>query len=106
MQLLTYAKPNQTTYATFLQWFVPLGWGATRPSGPVAYAATTHARLRLAWARGPAHVAHARGQYRHLRAVHTASALVSGLSLIWYYELRLDIRQNTTVWPIGLRGPG
>ena len=44
------------------------------------------ARLRLAWARGPAHVAHARGQYRHLSAVHTASALVSGLLLTWYSE--------------------
>ena len=43
-----------------------------------------YARLCLAWARGPAHVAHARGQYRHLRAVHTASALVSGLLLTWY----------------------
>ena len=46
------------------------------------------ARLRLAWARGPAHVAHARGQYRHLSAVHTASALVSGLSSTWYHEFR------------------
>ena len=41
-QLLTYAIPNQTNDATFLQWFVPLGWGATRPSGPLAYAATNH----------------------------------------------------------------
>ena len=44
MQLLTYARPTQTIYATFLQWFVPLGWGATRPSGPLAYAATTHTK--------------------------------------------------------------
>ena len=41
-QLLIYDRPTQTIYATFLQWFVPLGWGATRPSGPLAYAATTH----------------------------------------------------------------
>ena len=41
-QLLTYAIPNQTNDATFLQWFVPLGWGATRPSGPLACVATTH----------------------------------------------------------------
>ena len=40
MQLLIYARPNQTFYATFLQWFVLLGWGATRASGPLAYAAT------------------------------------------------------------------
>ena len=44
------------------------------------------ARLRLAWARGTAHVAHARGQCRHLSAVHTASALVSGLCSTWYWE--------------------
>ena len=42
MQLLNVAIPNQTTYATFLQWFVPLGWGATRPSGLLAFAATNH----------------------------------------------------------------
>ena len=42
MQLLTYAKPNQTIDAMFLQWFVPLGWGATRPSGPLAFTATNH----------------------------------------------------------------
>ena len=54
------------------------------------------ARLCHTWARGPAHVAYARGQYRYLTAVHTASALVSGLSLTWYYELRLTIRQNIT----------
>ena len=39
-QLLTYAIPKQTNDVTFLQWFVPLGWGATRPSDPLAYAAT------------------------------------------------------------------
>ena len=55
------------------------------------------ARLCLAWARGPAHVVHARGQYMHLSAAHTASALVSGLSLTWYYEFRLTSRQNTTL---------
>ena len=42
MQLLNDARPTQTIYATFLQWFVPLGWGATRPCDPLAYAATTH----------------------------------------------------------------
>ena len=42
MQLLNDARPNQTNDATFLQWFVPLGWDATRPSGPLAYAATNH----------------------------------------------------------------
>ena len=42
MQLLIYARPNQTNDATFVQRFVPLGWGATRPSGPLAYAATNH----------------------------------------------------------------
>ena len=41
------------------------------------------ARLCLAWAHGPAHVAHAHGQYRHLSTVHTASALVSGLLSTW-----------------------
>ena len=40
MQLLIYAKPNQTNDAMFRQWFVPLGWGATHPSGPLAYTAT------------------------------------------------------------------
>ena len=54
------------------------------------------ARLCLAWECGPAHVAHAHGQCRHLRAVHTASALVSELSLTWYYEFRSTSRQNTT----------
>ena len=41
-RLPTYGKPNQIIYATFLQWFVPLGWGATHPSGPLAYAVTNH----------------------------------------------------------------
>ena len=41
-QLLSDTRPTQTIYATLLQWFVPLGWGATRPSGPLAYAATNH----------------------------------------------------------------
>ena len=40
-QLPTYAKLIQTIYATFIQWFVPLGWGATHPS-PLALAATKH----------------------------------------------------------------
>ena len=57
---------------------------------------TDAARLCLAWARGPAHVAHACGQYKYLSIVHTASALVSGVSLLWYHEFRLASRQNTT----------
>ena len=40
-------------------------------------------------------MAHARGQYRHLSAVHTASALVSGLLLLGIRSL-VKIRQNTT----------
>ena len=48
-----------------------------------------YSRSCLAWARGPAHVAHARGQYRYLSAIHTASALVLGSITTWYCEFRL-----------------
>lgn len=40
MQLPIYAKPTQTFYGTFQQWFALLGWLATCPSGPLAFAAT------------------------------------------------------------------
>ena len=42
MQLPVYTKPTETICATFQKWFVPLGWGATRSSGLLAFAATYH----------------------------------------------------------------
>ena len=55
-----------------------------------------YTRLCLAWARGPAHVAHAHGQYRYLSTVHIAGALVLEQSSTWYHEFRSTLRQNTT----------
>ena len=40
-------------------------------------------------------MAHARGQYRHLNAFHTASALVLGQPSTWYHEFRSTAIQNT-----------